>query len=307
MDMISARIYRFDPQGDEGPRYDAFEVPAAPRMRVLDVLDYVHETLAQDIAYRWFCGVKKCGTCAVTVNGSPALACWEAAEAEMTIEPLKNLPVVRDLVTERDGYDRLLARLFPLLVRKAEYPGFPEPLTAIEMAPARHLRDCIQCLACVAACPVLEQPESGFAGPAALVALAELALDPRDGEDRARLAQEVAEVFKCVSCYECERVCPAEIPIVGEAIEPLKRLVTRRGEGPGAGHARAFLEVVKEHGRVNAPRLALRTQGLTLDSLRTGARLAARGKLDLVDAFLRRPPEGAAAVRRTYDASDDDQ
>jgi len=307
MDTISARIYRFDPQGDEGPRYDAFEVPAAPRMRVLDVLDYVHETLAQDIAYRWYCGVKKCGTCAVTVNGSPALACWEAALPEMTIEPLRNLPVVRDLVTERDGYERLLARLFPLLVRKAEYPGFPEPLSAIEMAPARHLRDCIQCLACVAACPVLEQPESGFAGPAALVALAELALDPRDGEDRARLAEEVGRVFKCVSCYECERVCPAEIPIVGEAIEPLKRMVTRRGEGAGAGHARAFLEVVKAHGRVNGPRLALRTQGITLDSLRTGARLAARGKVNLVEAFLGRPPKGAETVRRTYDASEDDQ
>lgn len=307
MDTISARIYRFDPQGDEGPRYDTFEVPAAPRMRVLDVLDYIHETLAQDIAYRWFCGVKKCGTCAVTVNGSPALACWEAAQAEMTIEPLRNLPLVRDLVTERDGYEELLARLYPLLVRKAEYPGFPEPLSALDMAPARHLRDCIQCLACVAACPVLEQPESGFAGPAALVALAELALDPRDGADRARLAEDVAQVFKCVSCYECERVCPTEIPIVAEAIEPLKRMVTRRGEGSGAGHARAFLEVVKAHGRVNAPRLALRTQGLTLDSLKTGARLAARGKLDLVEAFVRRPPAGAAALRRTYDASEDDK
>ncbi|MCH7662181.1 MAG: succinate dehydrogenase/fumarate reductase iron-sulfur subunit, partial [Euryarchaeota archaeon] len=118
----------------------------------------------------------------------------------MTIEPLRNLPVVRDLVTEREPYEKLLAQLEPLLVRKAEYPGFPEPLSAIDMAPARHLRDCIQCLACVAACPVLEQPESGFAGPAALVALAELALDPRDGADRARLAEEICQVFKCVSC-----------------------------------------------------------------------------------------------------------
>ncbi len=307
MDVISARIYRFDPESDEGPRYDTFEVPAAPRMRVLDVLDYIHERLAQDIAYRWYCGVKKCGTCAVMVNGSPALACWEAAQPEMTIEPLKNLPVVRDLVTEREPYEKLLAQLFPLLVRKDDYPGFPEPLTALEMAPARHLRDCIQCLACVAACPVLEQPESGFAGPAALVALAELALDPRDGADRAGLAQEICEVFKCVSCYACERVCPAEIPIVGEAIEPLKRMVTRRGEGAGADHARAFLEVVKTHGKLNAPRLALRTQGLTLDTLRTGARLAARGKVDLVDAFVRRAPKGAAAVRRTLDASEDDR
>ncbi len=176
------------------------------------------------------------------------------------------------------------------------------------MAPAYHLRDCIQCLACTAACPVVAQPESGFAGPAALVALGELALDPRDGADRATLAEDVAQVFKCVSCYECERVCPTEIPIVGEAIEPLKRLVyRRRSESAGARHARAFLDVVKEYGQVNAPRLALRTKGVTLETLRTGARMAASGKVDLVDAFLKRPSRGAEAVRRLYRASEEDE
>ena len=67
----------------------------------------------------------------------------------------------------------------------------------------------------------------------------ELAQDPRDEADRARLADEVAQVFKCVSCYECERVCPTEIPIVSEAIQPLKRLVYRRGEAAGARRAHA--------------------------------------------------------------------
>ncbi len=306
MDTIRVRIFRFDPGTDPGPRYDSFEVPRAPRMRVLDVLDYVHETLAHDIAYRWYCGVKKCGTCAVSVNGSPALACWEEAQPEMTIEPLDNLPVVRDLVTEREPYEKLLAELFPLLVRKEPYAGFPEPLSEADAAPGRHLRDCIQCLACHAACPVMAQPESGFAGPAALVALAELALDPRDGEDRARLAEDVARIFKCVSCYECERVCPAEIPIVGEAIEPLKRLVYRRGEGTGARHARVFLDTVKAHGEINAPRLVLGSKGLDMASLRTGARMAARGKVDLVRALLKRPGKGAAATRKLYEAGEED-
>lgn len=301
-EIIRARIFRFDPETDEAPRYDEFEVPRAPHMRVLDVLEYVHETLAQDIAFRWYCSVKKCGTCAVTVNGSPRLACWEAAEPEMTIEPLRNLPVVRDLVTEREPYEALLAGLAPLLVRNEDYPGFPEPMTEADAAPGVHLRDCIQCLACHAACPVLEQPESGFAGPAPLVALAELALDGRDGADRARLAEETARVFACVSCYECERVCPTGIPIVSEAIEPLKRLVYGRGEGAGAQHARAFLDIVKEHGEVDAPRLAMRTRGVSLDSLRTGARLVASGKLDLAAALLlRRPSPEAARVRKTLE------
>jgi succinate dehydrogenase/fumarate reductase iron-sulfur protein len=305
-DPIRARIFRFDPDTDREPRYETYEVPWTPRMRVLEVLDYVNETLAQDVAYRWFCGVKRCGTCAVSVNGSPALACWEPAQAEMTIEPLRSLPVVRDLVTEREPYEALLRRMGPLLVRREPYRSFPESLSHTGMAPSAHLRDCIQCLACYAACPVVEQPDSGFAGPAPLVALAELALDPRDGLDRAKLAAEDAQVFKCVSCYECERVCPAGIPIVGEAIEPLKRRAFARGAGAGAHHAQVFLDVVKAYGRVNAPRLVLGSKGLSGEVLRTGLRMVARGKVKPLQMLLGRPSDGAETIRKLYESTEKD-
>jgi succinate dehydrogenase/fumarate reductase iron-sulfur protein len=306
MSTIRVRIFRYDPENDEAPHFDSFEVPHAPNMRVIDVLEYVQETLAQDIAFRWFCTVKRCGTCAVTVNGSPVLACWEPAQAEMTVEPLKNLPIIRDLVIDRGPYDDILAKLAPLLVRKEPYAGFPEPMSESDAAPGEKLRDCIQCLACYAACPVVEQKDSGFAGPAPLVALAELALDPRDGEDRAALAEEAASVFKCVSCYECERVCPAEIPIVSDAIEPLKRMAYRRGEGAGERHARAFLDVVKEYGKVNAPRLMIRTKGASVASLRTGMRMVASGKVSLMDTLLKRPAAASTAkVRKLYESSED--
>jgi fumarate reductase (CoM/CoB) subunit B len=297
---VRVRLYRFDPETDREPRYESYEVPHTPRMRIIDVLDYVHDTEAVDFGYRWFCGTKKCGTCAVNVNGSPRLACWEEAEAEMTIEPLSNLPVVRDLVTSRDPFEALLAKLAPLIVRKGDYAGFPEPLSSKDMAPSAHLRDCIQCLACQSACPVLQEPESGFAGPALLVQLSELAQDPRDHADRAQLADEVAQVFKCVSCYECERVCPTAIPIVSEAIEPLKRLVYRSGRGGGARRTRAFLDVVHAQGYANAARVALKTNGITLHALRLALRLGRRGKLSLADAFLERPSPGAAAIRKAY-------
>ena len=306
LDRIRARIFRFDPDTDAEPRYETYEVPWTPRMRVLEVLDYVNETLAQDVAYRWFCGVKKCGTCAVSVNGSPALACWEPAQAEMTIEPLRSLPVVRDLVTEREPYEAWLRRMGPLLVRREPYDRFPEPLSHTDMAPSAHLRDCIQCLACYAACPVVEQPDSGFAGPAPLVALAELALDPRDALDRAKLAAEEAQVFKCVSCYECERVCPAGIPIVGEAIEPLKRRAFARGEGAGAHHAQVFLDVVKAYGWVNAPKLVLGSKGLSGAALRTGLRMVVRGKVKPLQMLLGRPSDGAETIRKLYESTERD-
>jgi succinate dehydrogenase/fumarate reductase iron-sulfur protein len=307
MDTVHVRILRYDPDSGEAPHYEAYEVPGSPHMRVLDVLEYIQETLVQDVAFRWLCSVKRCGSCAVTVNGSPVLACWEAAQPEMTIEPLKNLPVIRDLVIDRGPYEDILAKLDPLLVRKEPYAGFPEPMSEADAAPGVRLRDCIQCLACLAVCPVLEQPDSGFAGPAPLVALAELALDPRDGADRAALAEEVAGVFKCVSCYECERVCPADIPIVADAIEPLKRLAYRRGQGDGARHARAFLDVVKTYGKVNASRLMLRSKGVSVGSLRTGMRMMASGKVDLADSLLKRPPAEAKKLRRIYDLAEEDE
>ncbi len=304
-DKVRVRLYRFDPAVDSAPRYEAYEVPHAPHMRIMDVLDYVHENMAIDFGYRWLCGSKKCGTCAVNVNGSPRLACWEEAEPEMTIEPLSNMEVIRDLVTSRDPFEAQLAKLSPMLVRKTEYPGFPEPLTALQFAPTAHLRDCIQCLACQSVCPVLKQPDSGFAGPALLVALSELAQDPRDGGDRARLAGEVAQVFKCVSCYECERVCPVEIPIVGEAIEPLKRQAYRAGAVAGARHARVFLDVVKARGYLNPTALALKSKGLTLNALKLALRMVPRGKIDLGKAFLESPAASAKVIGKTYESSED--
>jgi fumarate reductase (CoM/CoB) subunit B len=299
-DKIRVRIYRFDPKCDRSARYESYEVPRVPRMRIMDVLDYVYEKLEVDFGYRWLCGSKKCGTCAVNVNGSPRLACWEPAEPEMTIEPLKNFPVIRDLVTARDPFERALAEISPMLVRKNPYTAFPEALTALDMAPAYHLRDCIQCLSCQSVCPVVQQGDTGFAGPALLVALSELALDPRDGADRTRLADEVAHVFKCVSCYECERVCPTEIPIVSEAIEPLKRLVYGSGRVGEAKRAHAFLDVVKRRGRANAALISLKTKGISLHSLRLAIRLVTRGKLNLWDMLFGRTSAGTDAIRRTY-------
>lgn len=303
-DTIRVQLYRFDPAEDREPRYEHYEVARTPHMRIMDVLDDIHDRQAVDFGYRWLCGTRKCGSCAVNVNGTPRLACWDEAEPEMRIEPLADQPVVRDLVTSRDEFEASLARLAPVVVRKTEYPGFPEPLTALQFAPTAQLRDCLQCLACQSVCPVLKQPDSGFAGPALLVALSELAQDPRDGADRARLAGEVAQVFKCVSCYECERVCPAEIPIVKDAIEPLKRRVYQAGAVAGARHARSFLEVVKANGYLNPTQLALKTKGVTLGTLRIAVRFVSRGKIDLAKAFFKRPSAGAQAIRKTYESNE---
>jgi succinate dehydrogenase/fumarate reductase iron-sulfur protein len=92
-------------------------------MRVLDALNHIAEHDAPDLAYRWFCGTKMCGTCAVRMNGREVLACWEAAVSDMTIEPLRNLPVIRDLVVDREPYERRVAAFEPWIERST--PDFP--------------------------------------------------------------------------------------------------------------------------------------------------------------------------------------
>jgi succinate dehydrogenase/fumarate reductase iron-sulfur protein len=104
----------------------------------------------------------------------------------MTIEPLRNLPVIRDLVVDRSPFERKVASLEPWIERTAPYAGFPEPLLHKEMENASKALDCIGCMACYSACPVIGLGDlTDFAGPAPLVQLAQAALDPRDTRERA--------------------------------------------------------------------------------------------------------------------------
>lgn len=302
---VKARIYRFDPTVDKAPRYEDYDVPFHPHMRIIDVLDHVREVLGIDIGYRWFCGVKKCGTCGVMVNGRAKLACWEPAEEEMVLEPLRNLPHIRDLVVDRQPYETKLQEFGPFLNRSNGYAQFPEFIRDEELRPTEHLRDCIQCLCCYAACPVIAQSDTGFAGPVSLVQMALFALDPRDnGMNRAKVAAEKAEVFKCVSCYACESACPAEIPIVSEAIEPIKRLVHEHYPSRRTRHAEVFAGIVQRLGKIDAPLLVMRTRGFTLDGfvgMLTGFRMILKGKVNPLRTCLQRPTPAAEEIRKLFD------
>jgi fumarate reductase (CoM/CoB) subunit B len=297
-DMVVAKIFRFDP-AEGTPRFDRFEVPYQKWMRVLDVLNFVNENLASDVAYRWFCGSKMCGTCAVRMNGREVLACWEAVEPSMTIEPLRNLPMVRDLVVDRGPFDRKVISFEPWIERRTVYESFPEPLSHKQMKHASRALDCIGCMACYSACPVIGLGDlTDFAGPGPLVQLAQTALDPRNSPDKVARALNETGIFNCVSCYKCEEVCPARIPIVAEIIEPLKaqaaRLVPRM-----ALHANFFRRIVARRGRIDPTELVIRVQGIRVfGSALRAVRLFLRGKINpLVTIFGMRSPAAPAATR----------
>src|SRR5438874_4170577 len=213
-DAITMRVRRSDTA-----RLAEFRIPYRKWMRVLDALNWVADNQAPDLAYRWFCGSKMCGTCAVRMNGREVLACWEAVEPDMTIEPLRNLPVIRDLVVDRSPFERKVASLEPWIERTAPYPGFPEPLSHRQMKHVSQALDCIGCMACYSACPVIGLGAlTDFAGPAPLVQLGQTALDPRNDASKVARALAATGIFHCISCYKCEEACPARIPIVRRVI-----------------------------------------------------------------------------------------
>jgi len=301
---LSARIFRFDPTTDAMPRYDTIEMPATPKMRVLDVLDYAVEECGLGVGFRYFCGVKRCGLCGVNVNGKPVLACWEEATPSMVIEPLGNMPVIRDLTVDRGAFERATVELEPRLVRKTPYSSFPEALTHGEVGPSFALMTCIECYVCSSTCPAVTGPgprdgegRRDFVGPGTLVQIAKVALHPKDELDRSALL-ESASIDNCMSCYRCEEVCPVGIPIVTGAILPLRGLAANGPQGL-ARFALDFAANVRQHGDIHSGSLFVKTRGFlgTVASLPMLVRMLLRGKTRL---FARASESGRRGIEALF-------
>jgi succinate dehydrogenase/fumarate reductase iron-sulfur protein len=230
-ESITIELYRWDPSEGSEARFEQFKVPKVRGMRIMDALEHIYSSQSETFAYRWFCGTKRCGMCAVSVNGKPRLAFWEPAEARMRIEPLAHFPIVRDLVVDFEANERALTALRPVVTGERS-PTFPVDLDHVEMEKHFALMDCIDCRICVAACTVLDDPGAGrFVGPYALVQLAKAALHPRNDSD---LTSSImgSGIELCLSCNACTEACPSGIPILTGAIDELRDKLVQSGDYP---------------------------------------------------------------------------
>ena len=227
-------------RGGEDGRFQDFDVPRRESQTVLDVVTHIQRHLDPTLAYRFACRVGMCGSCAMTVNGTPRWTCRThvdkvAEGGDLEIAPLSNLPVVRDLVTDMreffDKWARAKGEFRGHATRKDDFAKVrPDSAPRVQ---ADAGIECIGCAVCYAACDVVAwNPQ--YLGPAALNRAWTLVNDERDRAQPARL-RAVAGDAGCHACHtqgSCVERCPKHIAPTA-AIAGLKRVTARaavRGE-----------------------------------------------------------------------------
>ncbi|MBZ0194760.1 MAG: 4Fe-4S dicluster domain-containing protein [Deltaproteobacteria bacterium] len=208
-------IARFDPETDEESRYEIFDLPELDRATVLQGLMYVYDNVDSTLGFSFNCRYKNCGLCGLTIDGRPHLACLTPLVDGTVVEPLRNLPLLRDLIIDRRD---LFADLRTLTAYIPESVDSRCDAAIHEPAERAVYMQCVECLVCMASCPEYQHGDSAFAGPMVFVKLMQLHLDPRDASNRREQARQLG-VEICLECAGC--ACPSNIPIRKGAIAGL--------------------------------------------------------------------------------------
>ena len=206
-------------RGTESGEFQAFDVPRRESQTVLDVVTHIQRALDPTLAYRFACRVGMCGSCAMTVNGRARWTCRThvdkvAEDGQLEIAPLRNLPVVRDLVTDMapffDKWAKARGSFEGARGRRDEFARVAPDSPARRLANAGI--ECIGCGVCYSSCDVVAW-NAAYLGPAALNRAWTLVNDARDTGNRARL-KAVAGDAGCHACHthmSCSERCPKQI------------------------------------------------------------------------------------------------
>jgi len=218
---VKCDVFRFDPDSDIKPRYDVFILDVEPTDTVLSALIRIYRDFDSALSFRFACGVVKCGECAVMVNRSPCLACEKTVEPEMKIEPLPNLPLIKDLVIDRS---KVFEQILKLSSRLSEMRKGGGRLQSIDPDTANRyvqLTKCFECLICQSSCPVFTEMTTQFIGPLGLLWLAQMSLNPGNNAIPRRDVESPLEM--CQRCDICSDACPCSEDILKLAIDTLEK------------------------------------------------------------------------------------
>jgi len=229
--IVEFKIWRFDPKRNK--RYlSTYKVPILAGMTILDAFLYVKDNLDGSLTFRHQCRMGQCGSCGVMVNGKPMLACYtqvlQLGADTLEIEPLSNLPVIKDLVVDFGSFFEKFVKIKPLLIKSEE--EFEKPTEFVQ--PPSDFKKywdksiCTKCSLCNAACPALLDRQ--FLGPSSLTTNYRFLVDTRDEGLNERLKDASGTIWLCTSCDSCTLSCPKEIDCA-RALDEERSLIVEDG------------------------------------------------------------------------------
>src|SRR3990170_4018001 len=288
MPAYTLKVRRYKPESGEGPYWQQFGVELDETLSVLDGLLQVRDREDGSLSVRCSCRAAICGSCGMKINGESGLACktqiGEAAAAAhrsstpagaaaaarpalsgngatgaepIVVEPMGNMPVVKDLVTDMEStHWTKIRRVPPWLLPEGDPPEREYIVPPESMIDVTQSMACIQCGACVSACLSMEA-DPDFIGPAALAKAYRFVGDPRDAQTKERLhdlANDPHGIYDCTHCFSCIDACPKGVAPMDQIMR-LRRKATDDFEiddvNNGRRHEAAFVKIIEKKGTLD--------------------------------------------------------
>ncbi|CCH67641.1 Succinate dehydrogenase iron-sulfur protein [Richelia intracellularis HH01] len=317
-------------QQNSAPNSKEYLLDTQPSSTILDCLNHIKWNIDGTLAFRKNCRNTICGSCAMKINGRSTLACKENVGSELaklghnfstknvedkipeiTIAPLGNLPVIKDLVVDMRSFWDNLEKIVPYVNTTSENLPDREFLqTPQERSKLDQVSNCIMCGACYSECNAVEvNPD--FAGPHALAKGYRNFADPRDDEHQKRLEEYntgTKGIWGCTRCHYCNSICPMGVAPMDQ-ITKIKREILAaktKNESRPIRHRRVLTELVKTGGWIDERQFGLQLTSNYFRDIRgllsiapLGLRMIAKGKFP----FSFEPSEGVEQVRALMNAA----
>jgi succinate dehydrogenase/fumarate reductase iron-sulfur protein len=221
------KIHRFDPKSKRH-YVSTYKVPIRKGTTLLDAFLYIKDNLDETLTFRHSCRMGICGSCGVNVNGKPMLACYTQVldlTGSLTIEPLANMPVIRDLVVDIQPFFETFKKIKPFLIKPEEALKKTEEFVQmpVDLKKFWDLTLCIKCSICYSACPAAIDEK--FLGPATLTANYRFITDSRDEGLADRLKPMADNIWLCTQCNSCTLFCPKLVGCANSIVDDHSLLV----------------------------------------------------------------------------------
>ena len=230
--QVSVKIRRYNPEISDEATWVSYTVSAYPTDRVLNLLMKIKDEQDGTLTFRRSCAHGVCGSDAMRINGVNRLACkvlMKDLPNKLTIEPIKGLPVEKDLIVDMEPFFQSFREVMPFLNNRGHEPTKERLQSAEDRERFDDTTKCILCAACTSSCPVF-WTDGQYFGPASIVNAHRFIFDSRDsGSDlRLEILNDKEGVWRCRTTFNCTEACPRGIEITKAIAEVKRALLYRR-------------------------------------------------------------------------------